>query len=94
MSLRLFSSFIVKTKNHCVNCKYYIPEHFNYPLDGWGEKQIGWCSKFGKHHLVTGELEYDNALVSRIHESKCGIDGKYYQPISVTSITPHPKHNT
>lgn len=80
MSVRLFSSFIKKTNNPCINCINYIKYKYAYPHDEIYDRKtiLGTCSKFGKEHLVTGEIEYDDALECRINDSKCGKEGRYY----------------
>jgi len=88
MRLRLFSSFIIKTKNPCISCIHYIDERLQYPPDSYfSETRFGWCSKFGKEHLVTGEINYEDAIVCRTHESKCGKDGRYYTKIIKNTVT-------
>lgn len=80
MSVRLFSSFIIKTKKPCINCIHYIKYKYYDPYDEIYETEIksGKCSRFGKQHLVTGEIEYDYALIARMNEDKCSKIGKYY----------------
>lgn len=80
MSIRLFSSFIIKSKNHCINCANYINYKYTYPYDEIYDStnKLGNCSIFGKQNLVTGEIEYEYASICRINESKCGKEGKYY----------------
>ena len=84
MSLRFFSSFIIKTKAPCINCKNYIKyKHTNLYdeiYDGVydGVTKLGTCSLFGKQNLVTGQIEYDSALMCRQYETKCGKDGQHY----------------
>ena len=82
MSLRFFSSFIINTKptNLCVNCIHYIKYKYPYPEDEFYDSKTksGNCALFGKLHLVTGEIEYDGALESRLNELKCGKKGLFY----------------
>jgi hypothetical protein len=33
--------------------------------------------------LVTGQIEYDSALLCRIDETKCGKKGKYFNTIII-----------
>jgi hypothetical protein len=40
--------------------------------------KFGSCSKFGKKNLVTGKIEYDQALICRNDENKCGIYDKFF----------------
>jgi hypothetical protein len=85
MSLRLFSSFIIKTKVPCVNCNNYIKYKYANLYDDIydgiydGSTKLGNCSIFGKQNLVTGQIEYDEALACRLNESKCGKDARHYK---------------
>jgi hypothetical protein len=83
MSLRLFSSFIKKTKNPCINCTNYIKYKYRNPYDEHYETEpiLGNCRLFGKENLVTGQLEYEQALICRLNETKCGEKGKYFNTI-------------
>lgn len=79
MNLRLLSSFIIKTKNPCVNCINYMKyKYVNIDKFYRSEPKIGFCSLFGEQHLVTGEMQYNDALECRLNASKCGKEGKYY----------------
>ena len=80
MSLRLFSSFIIKTKNPCINCVNYIKYKYTDYYDEIynTENKLGKCSIFGKQNLVTGQTEYEDALVCRINETKCGKEGQCF----------------
>lgn len=80
MSLRLFSSFIVKTKNPCIKCVNYIQYKYGDPYEELydSETRIGKCSLFGKENIVTGVVEHDNAFVCRNTADKCGEKGKYF----------------
>jgi len=82
---RLYSSisFIQKIQNPCINCIHYRMQKITYPDDCYinmSRSNIGYCSMFGKQHLVTGELDYDCALSCRTNEEKCGRNGKYFKP--------------
>ena len=81
MSLRFFSSFIVKAKTPCIQCAHYIQYKYANPYDEiYGPEIIlGKCSLFGKENLVTGQTEYDDALICRINDSKCGTHGKFFE---------------
>ena len=80
MSIRSFSSFITKNKTHCMNCVNYIKYKYTYPEDEIYERKttVGNCSLFGKQDLITGEINYEDALICRMHESKCGIKGVHF----------------
>jgi len=81
MSLRFFSSFIVKAKTPCIQCAHYIQYKYANPYDEiYGPEMIlGKCSLFGKENLVTGQTEHDDALICRKNDSKCGKDGKFFK---------------
>jgi hypothetical protein len=53
---------------------------FLYPHDELYsyKSKIGNCALFGKQQLVTGEIEYDNALECRTNELKCGKKAQFY----------------
>ncbi len=82
MSLRFFSSLIKNNNptNLCVNCVHYMQYKYDYPHDELYayKTKIGNCALFGKKHLVTGEIDYENAFECRINESKCGKKGQFY----------------
>ena len=84
MSLRLFSTFVKNIKNPiCVNCMNFMEQKFINPYDeiyGNNNTTFGKCSKFGTQNLVTGDIEYDNALHCRKYDHKCGETGKYFIP--------------
>lgn len=81
MGLRLFSSFIIKIQNPCINCVNYIKYKYTYPPHDEiydPETKLGTCSLFGEQNLITGNIIYEDALLCRIHDSKCGKEGRYY----------------
>ena len=81
MRMNLITPFIKKTKNHCINCINYIKYQYTDPYDEIYniKTKIGNCYMFGKENLVTGEIEYENAMVCRMDKTKCGNDGNYYK---------------
>ena len=88
MNLRLFTSFIIKTKNPCINCVNYIKYKYTDPYNEIydSETSLGKCYIFGKQNLVTGHIEYENALVCRTNDSKCGKEGRYYNTKNVINL--------
>ena len=80
MSAKLFSTFIQRAKNPCINCTNYIKFRSNDPYDKIYNRpfQLGKCSLFGMENVVTGQIIYDEAFVCRTDKSKCGYDGKYF----------------
>lgn len=82
MSIKLVSSFITKTTYPlCINCANYITNDSTYPYDKmrYDKMKIGKCSLFGKQSLVTGQIEYENALHCRDNWAFCGERGAYYE---------------
>jgi len=55
----------------CKNCKHFIPH-----------KDISFsrCSFFGTKDVVTGEIVYKYADLTR-NDGECGVSGKYYETI-------------
>ena len=72
-------SFIRNAKNPCIKCVNYVKFHKHHrdTYDDY-EQKIGICRLFGKQHLVTGEIIYEDALACRINTSKCGEEGLYF----------------
>lgn len=75
--LFLFFSFANSEKfikniimNPCKNCVYF-KQHSILPFSQ--------CEKFGEKNIISNEIIYDYADTSRKHESKCGIEGKYFE---------------
>ena len=78
MRLRLFSSFVAKThKPICIDCIHYIEYKNATPYDKY---RTGACSKFGSQSLVTGKIDYEDALRCRQMYLKCGEAGHYFIP--------------
>jgi len=75
-NIKQLTSFIIKTKNPCINCIHYIKYHL-HNSDNY-ENKIGICRLFGEQNLVTGHVEFENALSCRINESQCGKEGRYF----------------
>ena len=86
-SSETMSSFIEKATNPCVNCINYRKYNYTYPHDEMydSETKLGTCYLFGKENMVTGQVEYDDALSCRKNESKCGKNGRYY---NLTNMKP------
>ena len=77
MSATFMRSFIRNTQNPCIRCVHYLKFHV-HNRDTDIEQKIGICHLFGKQHLVTGEIIYEDALACRINDSKCGQEGRYF----------------
>ena len=54
----------------CKDCIYFIPDE---------SIMFSKCSFFGEKNIITGEIEYDFADLTRDNEKKCGINGTYYK---------------
>jgi hypothetical protein len=60
----------------CQNCIHYRPNMFSPSLSQ--------CSQFGTKDILTGEIKYEYADLSRIDENKCGLEGRYYNETSLS----------
>lgn len=60
----------------CQNCIHYRPTLFSPSLSR--------CSQFGTKNIITGEITYDYADLSRMDEDKCGLEGKSFNETSLT----------
>ncbi len=78
---RLFSSFVIKTKNPCLSCVNYVARNRGNPYDEiYAYKtKLGKCSLFKKQNLVTGLIENDDAVSCRTNETKCGDEGRFHR---------------
>lgn len=56
---------LLTPKKLCTNCKHYIADTKR-------------CALFGETDLVTGEVDYDRACVTRIDDKKCGENATYF----------------
>ena len=65
-------------KNHnipsCKNCIYYKPETYSD-----FDSHINKCEKFGEKNIITDKIKIDYADMCRKDESKCGLNGKYFE---------------
>lgn len=52
----------------CRNCV-----HFSH------QKYYGSCRKFGEKNIVTEEISYDIAESCRYDETRCGMEGRFFQ---------------
>jgi hypothetical protein len=72
MNFKILALLLPKIKNTeypvCKNCIHYI-EHREYLLSR--------CAFFGEKNIITGEIKYDYADLTRNDE--CGKTGKYYK---------------
>jgi hypothetical protein len=76
----------IKNKNSklCINCIHFIEDKSNYqPPD---DTLYGKCKMFGEQNIITGEVENDLATMCRYDNTKCGINGKYFNTIIINKI--------
>jgi|LauGreDrversion4_2_1035121.scaffolds.fasta_scaffold51892_2 hypothetical protein len=59
----------------CQNCVHYRPNIFSPSLSK--------CSQFGDKNVITGEIKYDYADLSRMSQDKCGLEGKQFNETSL-----------
>lgn len=71
----------IKNKNSklCINCINFIEDKTNYQDD----TLYGRCKMFGEQNIITGEIKHDFASLCRYDNTKCGIDGKYFNTIII-----------
>jgi len=58
----------------CRNCVHYKPTSYND-----FDSHINRCEIFGKKDIVTDKISYDFADSCRENETKCGINGTYFE---------------
>ena len=60
--------YFIKNQNKpiCANCKFYIPTNNK-------------CSKFGKINIITNDYMYDEAIIVRNDDNKCGEDAIFFK---------------
>ena len=59
----------------CKNCIYYKPDVYGDEFSSKYSK----CEKFGEKNIITDEIKYDYVDDCRSCESKCGLEGKYFE---------------
>jgi len=60
--------YFIKNQNKpiCANCKYFIPTNNE-------------CSKFGEINIITNEHIYEDAIIVRTDDDKCGEDAMFFK---------------
>ena len=60
--------YFIKNQNKpiCANCKYFIPNKNE-------------CSKFGEIDIITNEHIYEDAIIVRNDDDKCGKDAVFFK---------------
>jgi hypothetical protein len=71
------SEQIIKNINvpSCRNCVHYKPPYYGDFSESYSK-----CNKFGTKDILTDKISYnDYADMTRHDETKCGIEGKYFE---------------
>jgi hypothetical protein len=60
--------YFIKNQNKpiCANCKYFVPTNNE-------------CSKFGEINIITNEHIYEDAIIVRTDDDKCGEDAMFFK---------------
>ena len=68
---------IIKNVNipACRNCVFYRPDVYGDEFSSPYSR----CEKFGEKNIITNKIIYDFAVQCRNDETKCGIQGKYFE---------------
>lgn len=77
LSRSVYGSNVIKNIKlpSCKNCIYHRPSIYNnHYISNYDE-----CIKFGEKNIVTDKIQYECLIDCRSDESKCGIEGKYFQ---------------
>ena len=71
-----FESYFIKNQDKpiCANCKFFIPNKNE-------------CSKFGDIDIITNEYTYEEAIIVRNDETKCGEDALFFEKNNLKFIT-------
>lgn len=59
----------------CKNCLHYKPSTYNIDYTSSYSR----CTIYGEKNVVTNKIEYLPAHLCRNDNSKCGIEGKYFE---------------
>ena len=61
------NSYFIQNQNKpiCANCKFFIPTNK--------------CGKFGEINIVTNEYKYEDAMIVRKDDTKCGEDAIFFK---------------
>jgi hypothetical protein len=57
----------------CRNCVFFKP-----PKNRDFSCILGQCEKFGDKNILSDEIKYDYVKICRLDETKCGLQGKYF----------------
>ena len=58
--------FVYAYQPYCTNCKYFIPTNNE-------------CSKVGEINIITNEHIYEDAIIVRMDDNKCGEDAMFFK---------------
>lgn len=58
----------------CQQCIYFSPDTYSS------------CAKFGEKDIVTNKINYDNAILCRQDENKCGEKGIFFEQDNIPNI--------
>lgn len=70
----------------CIDCVHFI-KNKPYNKDLQSDDKYGKCGNFGMKDLVTGEIIYELASISRREINKCKPDGLFFTPRYEMPIT-------
>jgi len=60
----------------CRHCLFY-----RAPPTTSSTASLGRCTKYGTQHIVTGRIEFMDAVIARTQEGYCGIQGNAFVPL-------------
>jgi hypothetical protein len=65
----------------CLDCSHYNEYKHPNPYDelyGGESYKLGKCGLYGRQNVVTGQIQFEYAVVCREDDSKCGEKGKQF----------------
>ena len=66
----------------CSHCKYFNKVITYRDIEGGDHDYDGICTRFGEKNIVTGQIEYQLAMVRREQSNLCKIKGLFFLPSS------------
>ena len=68
IKIETLEPYFIKNQNKpiCANCKYFVPTNNE-------------CSKFGEINIITNEHIYEDAIIVRMDDNKCGEDAMFFK---------------
>lgn len=61
----------------CFHCRHFMPDMSYNFVDN--QNRMAKCAATRSMNLVTGEDEYITCSLARLHEHRCGINGRYFE---------------